>query len=225
MSLLAVCIACGYSNKQVDRQPAPDMRLSSILSVMANLVLREATQDGDASISTSFVHMPKLCYYAAVPTSAIGFQLFFVPFIVSFLFPPFAVALTSERTRKLFHGLAVKGVTDSVYWLSNWLYGFIVFSAFGLAYCGIAIGMDMKSFTNCGFNLLTAISLLWAHGQVMLSFLLSAVFDDPRSSGILAYVLLFTMAIAGGIINNPEQGGLEPYPWYDWQVRKQNPKV
>ena len=120
--------------------------------------------------------------------------------------------LTRERTIQLFHGMTVKGMTNSIYWLSNYVYALVVFSTFGFLYCALARSMDIKSFRNCGWELLSALVLCWSHAQAMLSFFLAGFIDDPKNSSIVSYLILFVMTIAGGVINRPDQG-IVPYPW------------
>ena len=108
-----------------------------MLSWTTNALLRAATRNAEASIRTDLVPMPLLCYYPAVPVDAVGWQLFLVPFIVSFLFPPFATMLTTERTQRLYHGMTVKGMTTPLYWAANWVYAMLLFGALGFTYCGL----------------------------------------------------------------------------------------
>jgi hypothetical protein len=183
-----------------------------MLSWTSNALFRAATNNPEAAIRTYYVAMPTLCYFPAVPEDAIGWQLFLVPFIVSFLLPPFAAMLTAEKSQRLYHGMTVKGLTSRLYWVGNWLYAVVLFSCLGFSYTGLAYAMEIKSFTNCGWSLLSILVLLWAHAQGCLSFFLAGFVSDARSASVVAYLLLFVGAIAGGVINRPDQG-FEPYPW------------
>jgi ABC-type multidrug transport system ATPase subunit len=200
-----------FGNVPFGREPALDLRLPSAVGMVSNALLRAAT-GGQGSIKTTLVAMPALCFTPALAAEAIGWQLFLVPFIVSFLFPPFAVMLTAEKSMRLYHGMTVKGMTTKLYWFANWVYGMALFGALGLLYAGLAQLMQIKSFLNCGWGLLILVTVCWAHAQTMLAFLFSGVANEPKSTAITAYLILFVTAIAGGVINSPEQV-FEPYPW------------
>merc|ERR1719424_1408568 len=103
-------------------------------------------------------------------------------------------------------------MTTPLYWAANWVYAMLLFGALGFTYCGLAYGMKIPSFVNCGWGLLSCLVLLWAHAQACLSAFLCGVVSDPRGAAIAAYLLLFVGAVAGGVINRPDQG-FEPYPW------------
>ena len=194
------------------REPVLDLRLPSALSSVSNALLRASTAGGVGSIRTSLVAMPSLCFTPALAPEAVGWQLFFVPFIVSFLLPPFAVMLTAEKTLRLYHGMTVKGMASSLYWFANWAYGSVLFGGLGLAYCGLAQLMQIQTVLNCSWGLLLLLTFAWAHAQTMLAFFLAGVAHEPRAVAIIVYLVLFVTAIAGGVINSPGQS-FEPYPW------------
>ena len=194
------------------REPVLDLRLPSALSFVSNALLRASTAGGVGSIRTSLVAMPSLCFTPALAPEAVGWQLFFVPFIVSFLLPPFAVMLTAEKSLRLYHGMTAKGMTSSLYWFANWAYGLVLFGGLGLAYCGLAQLMQIQTMLNCSWGLLLLLTFAWAHAQTMLAFFLAGIAHEPRAVAIIVYLVLFVTAIAGGVINSPGQP-FEPYPW------------
>ena len=75
-----------YGDVPFGREPVLDLRLPSALGMVSNALLRMAT-GGAGAIKTSLVAMPALCFKPTLAAEAIGWQLFLVPFIVSFLFP------------------------------------------------------------------------------------------------------------------------------------------
>ena len=108
--------------------------------------------------------------------------------------------------------MTVKGLTSGTYWLSNYVYAIIIFSALGFGYCALARSFNMQSFLNCGWSRLSALTLCWSHAQAMMAFFFAGVSHDPKITSISCYILLFALTIGGGIINRPDQG-IVPYPW------------
>jgi hypothetical protein len=115
--------------------------------------------------------------------------------------PRFLSVLVVERAEGMAYMCRLMGLSATAYWTSVYVFQasllYIVFSIFA----GMGNAFGVATFTSASPALYVALFVLWAHAQIGMSVLLSAVFPSPRVSSIVMTLGCIICPIASLIIN------------------------
>ncbi len=107
----------------------------------------------------------------------------FYPIAVSLLMPLFMYTIVLEKESRLVEIMKINGLKMTYYWLSLFLYNFIVYSVtFILFYFFGRVVFAFKMFTDTSNILMLLVFVGWGFSQISLAFFFQAFLSNARTS-------------------------------------------
>ena len=107
--------------------------------------------------------------------------------------------LIVEKSNKIREGMQMMGLKLSIYWLSMFLWFIFKFSLIGLLITGFGFLMNVFKFPNP--IIITLWFWLFCLSQMSFSTLISTLFDNPKTSIMVGFVLYFILMGLGILMN------------------------
>jgi hypothetical protein len=133
-----------------------------------------------------------------------------------FHLPKYVHMLVEEKQLRLYHAMRLQGMSMTAYWMASYVYGFVItmFSSIIFLVGAWIYGNEAITHDEGGasMGLFAGVTVVWAHAQMGLAFLSSALLRSPKLATILFYLVnvasIFTVFIISSA--DPE------WDWSEW---------
>ncbi|KAI3643918.1 hypothetical protein MP228_010082 [Amoeboaphelidium protococcarum] len=202
-------------------QPPKALRNVYQAAKMTDALMQASTSDSirNSKISRSLRGMPQSILYdiTALPldiSTAIGQQTF--PYALSFLVPTFVLILVKEKEDRILIMMRMHGLSSLQYYLTHYLHFMTLQIGTSIVFIISGFIFQLSLFTQNEIGVLIVLLLVWANTMVLLSFLLSLLFNKSRPALQVSVAIVAVSAIISGFSTILFNYGDPPNAFYTW---------
>lgn len=137
------------------------------------------------------------------------------PISLCLLLPVFIYNIVLEKEQKLIEIMKMNGMKMKNYWMTNFLFNFIVYALTVFVFCLTgAVILGLSFFTQSNWAILILFFVGWGFAQISLSFFFSAFLQMAQTASIIGYLLSIWVTLVAVSLNLTLFGWPNPMVWY-----------
>lgn len=141
-------------------------------------------------LNTRFVTFPEVTYEPLLSSFGMSFALGALVFLALLHMPASVAHIIHERENQLLHMMRISGMTDTSYWIANWLWEATVLFFWFAVMLSVGFGFGSVVFTQTSMVLFAGVCIAFIHYIICFGWLLAAIFSQRRVVLVVCYLLV-----------------------------------
>jgi len=180
--------------------PGAHHRTQESMNVVTDAFLKFALGNDNVGASIrSLKEMPKLETSLDLDFASVLGPLLYM-LTLQLLFPVMLQQLVYEKHNKLRIMMKMHGLKDGVYWLVTYLWYLMLSVVYFLILIIFGSAIGLKFFTATSPAVMVIFFFVFSNAQIAFSFLLSAIFSNPRTAVTFGFIYVFALSFMANFL-------------------------
>ena len=183
-----------------NRGPGAHHRTQESMNVVTDAFLKFALGNDNVGASIrSLKEMPKLQTSLDLDFASVLGPLLYM-LTLQLLFPVMLQQLVYEKHNRLRIMMKMHGLKDGVYWLVTYLWYLMLSVVYFLILVIFGSAIGLKFFTTTSPAVMVLFFFVFSNTQIAFSFLLSAIFRNPRTAVTFGFIYVFALSFMANFL-------------------------